>query len=91
MARRPNILFIMTDQERYPPPFENAELAEWRRTQLPARHRMRTEGVELHRHYTASTACAPSRASIFTGQYPSLHGVTTTDGVSKTAYSPQVD
>ena len=30
-----------------------------------------------------ATACAPSRASLLTGQYPSLHGVTQTDGLGK--------
>ena len=35
-----------------------------------------------------SAACAPSRASLLTGQYPSLHGVTQTDGLSK---SPDSD
>ena len=34
-----------------------------------------------------SAACAPSRASILTGQYPSLHGVTQTDGLAKSADS----
>ena len=33
---RPNVLFIMTDEERYPPPYEMDALAEFRRTQLPA-------------------------------------------------------
>ena len=32
-----------------------------------------------------AAACAPSRASLLTGQYPSLHGVTQTDGLAKTA------
>jgi len=36
-------------------------------------------------HHIMSAACAPSRASIFTGQYPSLHGVTQTSGVAKSA------
>ncbi|HEV7766555.1 MAG TPA: sulfatase-like hydrolase/transferase, partial [Thermoanaerobaculia bacterium] len=35
-----------------------------------------------------SAACAPSRTSIFTGQYPSLHGVTQTDGIGKTTWDP---
>ena len=32
-----------------------------------------------------AAACAPSRASLLTGQYPSLHGVTQTDGLAKSA------
>jgi hypothetical protein len=28
-------------------------------------------------------ACVPRRPTIFTGQYPDLHGVTRTDGISK--------
>src|SRR6478736_1508359 len=79
----PNILLIMTDEERYPPPYEGADLAEFRRTQLPGRERIRTGGRELHRHYAGSTACVPSRATLFTGQYPSLHGVSQTDGTAK--------
>ncbi len=88
MASTPNILFIMTDEERYPPPYEDAALAEFRRTQLPARERLRQRSLEFHRHYAASTACIPSRASLFTGQYPSLHGVTDTDGLAKEATDP---
>lgn len=41
-------------------------------------------------HYIASTACAPSRATLYTGQYPSLHGVTQTTGVAKGAFDPDV-
>lgn len=87
----PNILLIMTDQERYPPPYEHDELAEFRRTQLPSRERLRDGGLELHRHYVGSTACAPSRATLFTGQYPSLHGVAQTDGLAKNADDPGIN
>ncbi len=73
----------MTDEERYPPPYESTEVAEFRRTQMPARERLRDGGLELHRHYAGSTACVPSRATLFTGQYPSLHGVSKTDGIAK--------
>ncbi len=45
-------------------------------------------GVEFKNHYTGATACAPARATIFTGQYPSLHGVTQTTGVAKGPYDP---
>ena len=44
--------------------------------------------MELHRHYAGSTACLPSRATLFTGQYPSLHRVTNTDGLAKQASDP---
>ena len=37
-----------------------------------------------------AAACAPSRASLLTGQYPSLHGVTQTDGLAKAADGPDM-
>ncbi|MCI0732682.1 MAG: sulfatase-like hydrolase/transferase, partial [Methylococcaceae bacterium] len=39
---------------------------------------------------SASVACCPGRASIYTGQYPSLHGVTQTTGAAKDAFDPDV-
>jgi arylsulfatase A-like enzyme len=88
MPHRPNVLVIMTDQERYPPPYETPEIAAFRRSQLPGRERLRARSVEFHRHYCAATACSPSRTSLFTGQYPSLHGVRMTDGLAKPADDP---
>jgi arylsulfatase A-like enzyme len=86
---RPNFLIVMTDQERYPPPYENGALARFRRT-LEGHERVREGGAELHRHYAASTACVPSRTSLFTGQYPSLHGAAHTDGLAKSAHDPAI-
>jgi arylsulfatase A-like enzyme len=80
---KPNVLVIMTDEERYAPPYEDDAISRFRKEQLPARQRIRDGGVELHRHYVGSTACVPSRATLFTGHYPSLHGVSQTDGVAK--------
>ncbi len=88
--QRPNVLVVMTDEERYPPPYEQEALAEFRRTQLPARARLRARGLEFRRHYAGATACLPSRATLFTGQYPSLHGVTSTDGMAKQADDPSM-
>ncbi len=88
MMSSPNILLIMTDEERYPPPYETEAVAEFRRSQMPARERLRGGGLELHRHYAGSTACVPSRATLFTGQYPSLHGVSKTDGLAKKDTDP---
>ena len=85
---RPNILVIMTDEERYPPPYEGEGIKRFRQEEMPARESLRQRGVEFHRHYAGSTACTPSRATLFTGQYPSLHGVTSTDGLAKLASDP---
>lgn len=83
--RRPNFLIIMVDEERYPPGYENAEIQAWRTTNLRAQELLRDHGLEFRRHYTGSTACVPARNTFYTGQYPSLHGGTQTDGAAKTA------
>lgn len=90
MPQRPNILVIMTDEERYPPVYETEELRQFRRTQLPAQQALRARGTEFHRHHAASSACVPSRACLFTGHYPTLHGVRATDGAAKSARDPGV-
>jgi arylsulfatase A-like enzyme len=80
---RPNFLIIMVDEERYPPVYETPEIKAWRHENLPARELLRRNSMEFVRHHTGSTACSPSRATLFTGHYPSLHGVTQTTGVAK--------
>ena len=86
----PNILLIMTDEERYPPPYESDAVTAFRKSHLTARESIRSSGVEFHRHYAGSTACTPSRATLFTGQYPSLHGVSSTDGAAKQTTDPDM-
>ena len=82
---RPDIVIIMTDQERAPVPYETEELTAWRSEALPARRWFDDNGVSFGRHYTGSLACVPSRPTLFTGQFPDLHGVTQTDGLGKRA------
>jgi len=86
----PNILLIMTDEERYPPPYETDGVRRFRREWLSARESLREGGLEFHRHYAGSTACLPSRTTLFTGQYPSLHGGSNTDGMAKRANDPSM-
>jgi arylsulfatase A-like enzyme/putative intracellular protease/amidase len=85
MTSRPDIVIIMTDEERAAPPYESEELAQWRRDVLVGRQWFVEHGVSFDRHYTGSLACVPSRPTLFTGQYPDVHGVTQTDGLGKRA------
>ncbi len=88
--RRPNFLIFMVDEERYPPVYETEGVKLFRKKNLKAQEWFSQSGIEFNRHYAAATACSPSRASIFTGQYPSLHGVTQTTGTAKNPFDPDV-
>ena len=66
--RRPNILLVVSDQERqrgWLPPSVT----------LPWRERLLAEGLEFTRYFTHSSPCSPSRASLLTGRYLPGHGV----------------
>ena len=80
---RPDIVIVMTDEERAIPPYESDDLLAWRDQTLAGRRWFDEHGVTFTRHYTGSLACVPSRPTIFTGHYPDLHGVTQTDGLGK--------
>ncbi len=82
-AIRPDVIVIMTDQERAVPPYETDDVARWRRETLSGAAWFDDHAVSFRRHYTGSLACVPSRPTLFTGQYPDLHGVTQTDGLGK--------
>lgn len=83
---RPNFLIVMVDEMRSPVAYESAALAAFRKRYLPAQQRLMANGMQFNNHYTMSVACQPSRTSIFTGAYPSLHGVSQTSGGAKSTY-----
>jgi arylsulfatase len=66
--KKPNILFIISDQER-----QRDWLPEG--VELPNRQRLIDEGIEFTQYYTHSSPCSPSRATLMTGQYVPQHGV----------------
>jgi len=69
--KRPNIILIMTDQH-------NAQyLSCLGRTELktPNFDAFAKESVIFHSAYSPSPVCGPSRAAIFTGQYPLQNGI----------------
>lgn len=86
--KRPNILFLLVDEQRFPTVYESAALKEFRMQHLPAQGALAKRGVSFDRHYVASVACVPSRTSLYTGHYPSLHGAANTDGTAKAANDP---
>lgn len=88
--RRPNILFLLVDEQRYPTAYESDALKEFRKNYLPAQNALAARGLTFERHYIASVACVPSRTSLYTGHYPSLHGVANTDGAAKAANDPEM-
>ncbi len=83
---RPNILLILTDEERQAPTYENEELTSFRVNYLHGRQAIRKQALVFNNHYIGSSACVPSRATLFTGHYPSLHGATQTGGVAKDSF-----
>ncbi|VGO19364.1 sulfatase family protein [Pontiella sulfatireligans] len=73
-SKRPNILFIVTD-DQWRTEFnflQEGRDAEGKSLNLtPTIDRLSSEGIILDRMYAASTVCTPSRYSVLTGEYPS--------------------
>jgi choline-sulfatase len=69
-APRPNILLVMTDQQRWD---ALGCVGGW--VQTPNLDRLATEGVRFARAYTNAPACVPARVSLATGRYPHDTGV----------------
>ena len=69
MSRRPNILLITSDQQH----FDTLGVAN-PRIKTPQLDRLCHEGTRFDRAYCANPVCSPSRSTIITGMYPSLHG-----------------
>ncbi len=65
-----NILFILTDQERY---FDPTILPN--DYSLPGRERLQREGVTFTNHQIATSVCSSSRSVIYTGQHIQQTGV----------------
>ncbi len=75
-ARRPNIVLLITDQQRTPMHWPSEP--GWLEALMPNEAELRRTGVSFEQACTATAMCSPSRASFLTGTYPSRHGVTLT-------------
>lgn len=72
MARRPNFLILITDQQSGNPYWPDG----WADENLPAMRWLKEHGIDFPRAYTNSCTCTPARATLFTGLYPAQHGAT---------------
>ncbi|MCC6776196.1 MAG: sulfatase-like hydrolase/transferase [Hyphomicrobiales bacterium] len=72
--QRPNILVLMTDQERHHTHWP----AGWVDANLPSFIRLQRHGLTFHRAYTAASECSPSRAAMMTSQFAPVNRVART-------------
>ena len=70
-ASRPNVLFILTDDQRW----DAMSLAGNPHLQTPNIDRIGKEGIYFKNAFCTTSLCSPSRASILSGLYAHKHGV----------------
>jgi arylsulfatase A-like enzyme len=68
---RPNILLLVSDQQRYDTLGCNGN----RLIRTPHLDRLAEQGMRFTRAYTVCATCSPARASMLTGLYPHNHGM----------------
>ncbi|MEP3639025.1 MAG: sulfatase-like hydrolase/transferase [Paracoccaceae bacterium] len=71
MADRPNIVFILTDQQRLDTIAANG----YDHMVTPHLDKLVAQGAVFKNMYVTAPSCAPSRASLFSGTYPHTNGV----------------
>ncbi len=71
MPNQPNIVFLFTDQQRY----DTISALGYPHVISPNVDRLVNEGVTFTQCHVTAASCAPSRASLFTGQYPHVTGI----------------
>jgi len=69
--RRPNIIFIITDQQR----FDTIRALGFDYVDTPNLDRLVQDGVTFTNCHITAPSCAPSRASLFTGYFPHTTGI----------------
>ena len=68
---RPNIVFVITDQQRY----DTVNALGFPFVDTPHMDRLVREGVSFSNCFVTAPVCASSRASLFTGLYPHTTGI----------------
>ncbi|MCH2206552.1 MAG: sulfatase-like hydrolase/transferase [Lentisphaerales bacterium] len=71
MDNRPNIIFIITDQQR----FDTINALGFDYMETPNIDKLVKEGVSFNNCFITAPSCAPARASLFNGYYPHTSGI----------------
>lgn len=71
MTKRPNIVFIITDQQR----LDTIAALGFDHMITPNLDKLVQNGTTFENMYVSAPSCAPSRASLFSGTYPHTNGV----------------
>ncbi len=74
--RPPNLLLLITDQQRRPRHWPTDP--GWLRDLMPNEAELARTGLTFRNSFCNASMCSPSRATLFTGMYPARHGVTLT-------------
>lgn len=72
----PNILFLLTDQQRH----DAVGYHDGTACETPAIDELAASGTQFTRAYTPTALCSPARGSLMTGLYPHNHGLLTNKG-----------
>jgi arylsulfatase len=70
-CKSPNIIFIITDQQRY----DTINSLGFPYMDTPNLDRLVNEGISFSNTFVTGASCVPSRASLFSGYYPHTTGV----------------
>ena len=76
MKKKKNILFLLTDQQRY----DTLSCNNLSQCQTPVVDELAKNGFNFSYAYTPIALCSPARGSIMTGLYPHNHGQLTNTG-----------
>lgn len=71
--KQPNVLFVLTDDQPYD---MLGCMGRYSFLNTPAQDRLVREGVLFNNYFCVQSLSSPSRASLLTGVYPHVHGVT---------------
>jgi arylsulfatase len=80
---QPNILVLMTDQER-------EEVVMPSGFHLPAREALVARGVRFTRHHTPTAPCSPARSTMITGLHEPVSGIHDNCGQTQPDLSPDI-